>query len=345
MPPRWRPNARRRCRPGCSIGSRRSSPGRIPHDRDASAAASPDPRDVGGVVAVHRRRCGRLARRSSRSSQRTVDGRPRPRGQHGHRLRAAARRRHARARPADRGGRRAALPGSWPAPSWPTSPAPRSTSTPTSARWTRSRASGGTPVVFPSHGLNALADHEWVGAHDALGRRFDRFIGFELGPMFVPYGRIYSLDAYEGLLGVRQLHRREALVVVAGGRVGPARGARPCASRLPRVHRQRPGHRHGVLRVRLPAGPVGVRAGGLRRARPALGTRRASVPRAQRPAPVPRRVRVPGAGARVPTRRGAVPAASVVASGRTRRHAARRDVPTATARCSPTSRERLEALL
>jgi dihydrodipicolinate synthase/N-acetylneuraminate lyase len=64
-------------------------------------------------------------------------------------------------------------------------------------------AVGGTPVIFPSHGLNALADDEWVGAHDALGRRFDRFIGFELGPMFVPYGRIYSLAAYEGLLGVR----------------------------------------------------------------------------------------------------------------------------------------------
>ena len=63
--------------------------------------------------------------------------------------------------------------------------------------------SGGTPVIFPSHGLNALADDEWVGAHEALGRRFDRFIGFELGPMFVPYGRIYSLAAYEALLAVQ----------------------------------------------------------------------------------------------------------------------------------------------
>ena len=61
---------------------------------------------------------------------------------------------------------------------------------------------GGTPVVFPSHGLNALDDAAWVAAHDGLGTRFDRFIGFELGAMFVPYGRIYSLDAYEGLLGV-----------------------------------------------------------------------------------------------------------------------------------------------
>ncbi len=61
---------------------------------------------------------------------------------------------------------------------------------------------GGTPVVFPSYGLNALDGAAWVEAHDDLGRRFDRFIGFELGAMFVPYGRIYSLDAYEGLLGV-----------------------------------------------------------------------------------------------------------------------------------------------
>jgi len=63
-------------------------------------------------------------------------------------------------------------------------------------------AAGGTPVIFPSHGLNSLDDLEWVRAHEDIGRCCDRFIGFELGPMFVPYGRIYALDAYEGLLGV-----------------------------------------------------------------------------------------------------------------------------------------------
>lgn len=63
-------------------------------------------------------------------------------------------------------------------------------------------SAGGTPVIFPSYGLNSLDDTDWVAAHDTFGRRFDRFIGFELGPMFVPYGRIYSLAAYEGLLGV-----------------------------------------------------------------------------------------------------------------------------------------------
>ncbi len=61
---------------------------------------------------------------------------------------------------------------------------------------------GGTPVVFPSHGLNALEPDDWVAAHERLAVGCDRFIGFELGPMFVPYGRIYPLEAYRGLLGI-----------------------------------------------------------------------------------------------------------------------------------------------
>jgi hypothetical protein len=63
---------------------------------------------------------------------------------------------------------------------------------------------GATPVVFPSHGLNALDEPAWVEAHAAIGSRSDRFIGFELGAMFVPYGRIVSLDAYRGLIDVPQ---------------------------------------------------------------------------------------------------------------------------------------------
>lgn len=61
---------------------------------------------------------------------------------------------------------------------------------------------GGTPVVFPNHGLNALDEDGWVGALRSFGEEAGSFIGFELGAMFVPYGRIFSLDAYEGLLGV-----------------------------------------------------------------------------------------------------------------------------------------------
>ncbi|MFN8019624.1 MAG: dihydrodipicolinate synthase family protein [Acidimicrobiales bacterium] len=63
-------------------------------------------------------------------------------------------------------------------------------------------ARGGTPVVFPSHGLNERDDAGWVEALEAFGAEVDAFIGFELGPMFVPYGRIPGLDAYRGLLAI-----------------------------------------------------------------------------------------------------------------------------------------------
>jgi dihydrodipicolinate synthase/N-acetylneuraminate lyase len=73
------------------------------------------------------------------------------------------------------------------------------------AYWTEADAiarRGGTPVLFPSFGLNELPEAEWVEAHRRIGDHLDRFIGFELGAMFVPYGRIVSLDAYRGLLDI-----------------------------------------------------------------------------------------------------------------------------------------------
>jgi len=63
-------------------------------------------------------------------------------------------------------------------------------------------SAGGTPVIFPSYGLNSLDDDRWVAALVAIGERVDRFIGFELGAMFVPYGRIPSLDAYEAMMEI-----------------------------------------------------------------------------------------------------------------------------------------------
>lgn len=63
---------------------------------------------------------------------------------------------------------------------------------------------GGTPVVFPSHGLASLAAEDWINAHAALGANVDSFIAFELGTMFVPYGRILDLETYEQLFGIKQ---------------------------------------------------------------------------------------------------------------------------------------------
>lgn len=63
---------------------------------------------------------------------------------------------------------------------------------------------GGTPVVFPSHGLNGHGDAAWLDAYGRIAEHVDRFVGFELGPMFVPYGRIVSLDTYRQLLDIPQ---------------------------------------------------------------------------------------------------------------------------------------------
>ena len=60
---------------------------------------------------------------------------------------------------------------------------------------------GGTPVIFQSFGLTGLPDV--VSAYEEIGRGCDRFIGFELGQQFAPFGAIYDLETYTGLLGVK----------------------------------------------------------------------------------------------------------------------------------------------
>jgi dihydrodipicolinate synthase/N-acetylneuraminate lyase len=61
---------------------------------------------------------------------------------------------------------------------------------------------GGTPVIFQSYGLTQQDDDSIVESYQAIARRCDRFIAFELGSMFLPFGKIYSLEAYRGLLGI-----------------------------------------------------------------------------------------------------------------------------------------------
>lgn len=60
---------------------------------------------------------------------------------------------------------------------------------------------GGTPVIFQSYGLTAQPDDAIIASYAALGRTAP-FIGFELGTMFAPFGKIYSLDVYRGLLEI-----------------------------------------------------------------------------------------------------------------------------------------------
>jgi len=60
----------------------------------------------------------------------------------------------------------------------------------------------GQPVVFQSHGLTALDDNNIAQAYAEITKDCDRFIAFELGTMFAPFGRIYPLAVYEQLMNL-----------------------------------------------------------------------------------------------------------------------------------------------
>ncbi|HKA06166.1 MAG TPA: dihydrodipicolinate synthase family protein [Gemmataceae bacterium] len=64
------------------------------------------------------------------------------------------------------------------------------------------REFAGTPVVFQSYGLTALAGDRMLDAYRSIARHCSRFVAFELGTMFAPFGRIYDLDTYAGLLTI-----------------------------------------------------------------------------------------------------------------------------------------------
>ncbi|MCA9010857.1 MAG: dihydrodipicolinate synthase family protein [Planctomycetaceae bacterium] len=63
---------------------------------------------------------------------------------------------------------------------------------------------GGTPVIFQSFGLTQQADPEIVESYCQIANRCDRFVGFELGTMFAPFGQIYSESVYRGLMSIPQ---------------------------------------------------------------------------------------------------------------------------------------------
>ena len=61
---------------------------------------------------------------------------------------------------------------------------------------------GGKPILFQSFGLTAQPGADILRAYERIGARTDGFIAFELGTMFAPFGAIYDLQTYRGLLGI-----------------------------------------------------------------------------------------------------------------------------------------------
>ncbi len=62
---------------------------------------------------------------------------------------------------------------------------------------------GGTPIIFQSFGLTGQSSAGILRAYETIATATERFIAFELGAMFAPFGAIYDLETYAGLMGIR----------------------------------------------------------------------------------------------------------------------------------------------
>jgi dihydrodipicolinate synthase/N-acetylneuraminate lyase len=67
------------------------------------------------------------------------------------------------------------------------------------------QCSGGTPILFPCASLQSKTGLELVEVFRAVAAECDEFLGFELGQMFVPFGRIWDLETFEAILGIPQM--------------------------------------------------------------------------------------------------------------------------------------------
>ncbi len=61
---------------------------------------------------------------------------------------------------------------------------------------------GGTPIIFQSFGLAHGPDDQIIENYRQIAVHCDRFLAFELGTMFAPFGNIYSIEAFKALLEI-----------------------------------------------------------------------------------------------------------------------------------------------
>lgn len=63
---------------------------------------------------------------------------------------------------------------------------------------------GGLPIIFQSYGLTQQPGPEIVASYAALGRYAPRFLGFELTTDLAPFGAVYDLETFTGMMLVPQ---------------------------------------------------------------------------------------------------------------------------------------------
>lgn len=59
------------------------------------------------------------------------------------------------------------------------------------------------PILFPSYGMAASSETDLLKFFESVADYAPRFLGFELGKMFVPCGRIFSVQLFEELLQIK----------------------------------------------------------------------------------------------------------------------------------------------
>ena len=64
-------------------------------------------------------------------------------------------------------------------------------------------SANGVPVIVQSYGLIEQGDDEIVAAYQAIGNSCNSFYAFELGEIFAPFGKVYSLDVYSQLMKIK----------------------------------------------------------------------------------------------------------------------------------------------
>lgn len=58
---------------------------------------------------------------------------------------------------------------------------------------------GGSPIIFQSYGLTG---NDVLDSYGQISKACDQFLAFELGQMFAPFGAIYDLGTYAGLMAI-----------------------------------------------------------------------------------------------------------------------------------------------
>lgn len=62
----------------------------------------------------------------------------------------------------------------------------------------------GTPVIFQSFGLTAGDESAIVERYEQIAKIAPEFYAFELGTMFLPFGKIYSLETYQKIMEITE---------------------------------------------------------------------------------------------------------------------------------------------